>query len=212
MSMLLFKLGIGSSRRLMTETFYSSTNWVAPATTNRLETISGQGAPGAAASSYLVQVQACSIAYANANGDTVSGGNFRWESANSVANTALSTINGGGSGTIQLWIVAQYNNGYSAQQQNAGYSGAIPGSAYISTTGSWTSSGNIASNGDAFVNYSVAIPATTGASASGFGYTFPGGFGGPATVGGGSNVPLTPMTSNGITVPAGGSITISYYM
>ena len=53
---------------------------------------------------------------------------------------------------------------------------------------------------------------TTGASATGFGRTFPGGLGGAAPPTAYSNVPVTPGTSYSITVPSGGSITITYYI
>lgn len=53
--------------------------------------------------------------------------------------------------------------------------------------------------------------ATTGASASAFGKTFPGGVGGPATTVTYNNVPVTRGATYNIVVPAGGSITITYY-
>lgn len=60
-----------------------------------------------------------------------------------------------------------------------------------------------------FTNRQVATPPTTGASTTGFGKTFPGGTGGPATLTAYTNVPVA--ASNDIVVPAGGSLTISYY-
>lgn len=53
--------------------------------------------------------------------------------------------------------------------------------------------------------------ATTGASATGFGKTFPGGTGGPAGMTSFSNTPLSQGAGYSIVVPAGGSITITYY-
>ena len=55
------------------------------------------------------------------------------------------------------------------------------------------------------------IPATTGASATGFGKTFPGGVGGPASAVTYSDVAVNPGQSYNIVVPPSGSITISYY-
>lgn len=52
--------------------------------------------------------------------------------------------------------------------------------------------------------------ATTGASATGFNKTFPGGFGGPAGLTTHLNVPVTPGEPYEIKVPTGGSITITY--
>jgi hypothetical protein len=53
-------------------------------------------------------------------------------------------------------------------------------------------------------------PATTGASATGFGKVFPGGAGGPASDVAFTNVPVTAMASYSVVVPTGGSITITY--
>jgi hypothetical protein len=53
-------------------------------------------------------------------------------------------------------------------------------------------------------------PATTGANATGFGKVFPGGVGGPAADVTFSNVPVTAIASYPVTVPLGGSITITY--
>lgn len=52
--------------------------------------------------------------------------------------------------------------------------------------------------------------ATTGASASGFGKVFPGGTGGTAPTTSFTNVTVTGGASYSITVPSGGSITITY--
>lgn len=54
--------------------------------------------------------------------------------------------------------------------------------------------------------------ATTGASATGFGKTFPGGVGGPATITKFDNVAIIGgQASAPLSIPAGASITISYY-
>lgn len=54
-------------------------------------------------------------------------------------------------------------------------------------------------------------PATTGASSTGFGLTFPGGAGGPATITNFANVAVTGGQSYSLSIPSGGSITITYY-
>jgi hypothetical protein len=62
------------------------------------------------------------------------------------------------------------------------------------------------------LSYTSTNPATTGASATGFGKTFPGGVGGPATVTKFDNVAITGgQPSAPLNIPAGASITISYY-
>jgi len=54
-------------------------------------------------------------------------------------------------------------------------------------------------------------PATTGASATGFGKTFPGGIGQAATQVSYSNVAVTGGQNYTLAIPAGGSITLTYY-
>lgn len=55
------------------------------------------------------------------------------------------------------------------------------------------------------------VSPTTGASAFGFGKTFPGGTGGAASVTSFTNVAVTENTAYTLTVPSGGSITFTYY-
>jgi hypothetical protein len=62
-----------------------------------------------------------------------------------------------------------------------------------------------------FTQHSTSNPPTTGASTTGFGKTFPGGTGGAATPVTYNNVAVTPGASYKLVVPAGGSITITYY-
>lgn len=55
------------------------------------------------------------------------------------------------------------------------------------------------------------VEATTGASTTGFGKTFPGGTGGAATPVTYNSVAVTPGASYPLVIPSGGSITITYY-
>lgn len=59
--------------------------------------------------------------------------------------------------------------------------------------------------------YNDSLPGSTGANSSAFGYTFPGGVGGPASTLTYGNITVTPGASYSIIVPAGGSVTITYY-
>lgn len=54
------------------------------------------------------------------------------------------------------------------------------------------------------------VPGTTGASATGFGKVFPGGYGGAASDTQFPSVTVTALASYPVVVPSGGSITISY--
>jgi hypothetical protein len=62
-----------------------------------------------------------------------------------------------------------------------------------------------------YTDYVGGSDATTGASMTAFGQTFPGGSGGPATATTLSNVIVTPGATYSIVVPDGGSLTITYY-
>lgn len=57
----------------------------------------------------------------------------------------------------------------------------------------------------------VYTPATTGPASTGFGKTFPGGVGVPASTTSFTNVAVTGGSSYPLVVPSGGSITITYY-
>lgn len=62
-----------------------------------------------------------------------------------------------------------------------------------------------------YFNLSETNEPTTGTAATGFGKTFPGGYAGPAPTSTYNNVVVTPGASYNIVVPAGGSVTITYY-
>lgn len=75
-------------------------------------------------------------------------------------------------------------------------------------------------NGDQFYNCYTRVfatgthtyPPSNGLSTTGFGQTFPGGTGGPASSVTMLNVPVTGGASYSLVIPGGGSITISYYL
>lgn len=74
-----------------------------------------------------------------------------------------------------------------------------------STGGSWTDFNWT------FLEQSHTGTPSTGPSTTAFGQTFPGGTGGPATITTITNVAITPGASYNISVPPGGSLTITYF-
>lgn len=62
-----------------------------------------------------------------------------------------------------------------------------------------------------YEGFDESTPATTGSKTLGFGKTFPGGVGGPAVPANYTNISVTPGMPYPLTIPTGGSITISYY-
>ena len=166
-------LAVFRSRVTVTETFTANATWTAPVTTSRIDTLTGNGAAGAPASSepvfywYDTYVQQTSY---NLDGSIAS--QTPWQFTGTTGGEAPSDYcNNSYSGATLV---------HSTCYQFTGY-----------TTGGVT-------------------PATTGASATGFGKTFVGGTGGAATPVTHNNVAVTPGATYSLAVPAGGSITITY--
>jgi hypothetical protein len=209
----------GRRRQLVTlPPFTSNATWTAPITTNRIEKASGKGAAGTPSST--------AVRDASAQGDSVQGyssgsgsqsGSFAWNDFQSDISSALNTVNAGGSGNGYVVTYSGYpnSNTYNISLYQYSFTGAIPGSAYVFTSPGWKSSGDVLPGDYGYfaIGYSQSytIPATTGASATAFGQTFPGGAGGPATITEFTNVAITPGATYNIVVPAGGSVTISYF-
>lgn len=81
---------------------------------------------------------------------------------------------------------------------------------YVTSTGNFT----YANAGTDYVRVSIQVNTggTSGAAATAFGYTFPGGVNGPATNTTVSNITVTPGGSYPITIPVGGGlIIVTYY-
>lgn len=62
-----------------------------------------------------------------------------------------------------------------------------------------------------FETFDESTPARTGANTTGFGKTFPGGVGVPATPATYNDVPVVQNSSYALNIPPGGSITITYF-
>lgn len=175
-----------AERKLVSQTFTANTTWTAPATSN-LETLVGNGAAGKPGEPGYTDP------------DTTQ---YRLE---------------------------RYRQQYTSDGAGGYYQDGGPS---LYTTGNWVSSPPDQPDdycdppgGASYYCYSYVIgtrtvagathppvPATTGASATGFGKTFPGGTGGAATPVPYNNVAVTPGASYPLVVPSGGSITITYYV
>lgn len=203
---------------LKSKTFSANESWTVPAGVTNLVAMSGKGASGTPQSSgtRTASSQTDSIT-GHTSGSGPTSGSLSWGDFQADVSNGFSAVNGGGSGSYYGVIYHGYpgTNTYDITLQQGVYSNAIAGTATVIKSAGWKNSGPVLGTdyGFAVINYtqSYTIAATTGASATGFGKTFPGGVGGAATVTNFSNVPVTPLSSYNVVVPAGGSITITYY-
>jgi hypothetical protein len=221
--------GVGQ-RRLVTQTFTSSTTWVAPGVTTNLETLSGYG--GVAASDMPSSGE---VGYAQAAGPSAdpqpTPPYALWQTLDAAADNIVSIIAGNvGTNLISLpspQYFVDSSDRYSVitYPQNTWVIGS---SSTKIQRRSHPSTGNVlasqlASGGNFgwFVTASFISLGYAGQPSTAFGRTFPGGtLAGtepyrtavPAVTTTYTNVAVTPGTSYAI-VPdaAGGSITISYY-
>jgi hypothetical protein len=213
---------ITGQRKLVTQTFTSNTTFTVPFGVSNLETVSGYGAAGSP-SSYNGDVSRSAIVtyvHGIASATVYStAGDISWNSVQGEAvgaGAAISSTPSGGTYGGSDYVYNPTTHSYSYSLTFVSWSNAIPGSASVSNSAGWKSSGAIVDGdyGTSSVNwleYGTTTPATTGASATGFGKTFPGGTGGPATTTSFANVAVTGGSNYSIVVPAGGSLTISYY-
>lgn len=203
---------ISGKRRVVSETFTTSQTWVCPLGVSRLNTLTGKGQDGSGittpnATTFLVNVNY------QASGTGVDG-SATWANFDASVNGWVSTLNSTGSVSYNRTVVSAYPDGTVTfnSQATQSISGAVPGTAVKITYGAWAASGAITATGDAAVNYNFYLAAAPGSDTTGFGYTF---------AGGAADTPATPVTHNNVAVvsgasyslvvPAGGSITISYF-
>lgn len=205
--------------------FTSTQNFIVPAGVTVLESIVGKGADGMPA--YNDPDISRVISVARVVGEFEGKGSAatlsNWDRFTLHANGIAQRINAGGSGSdtqgyLSYVQFAQSPTGgppsANLTSSSVSWTNAVAGTASASFI-SWGHSGAImdGDNGEARVAYKergAYHPATTGLPASAFGKTFPGGTGGTATTTSYTNVPVSAGQTYQITVPTGGSVTITY--
>ena len=200
--------------KLVTETFTTSTTWTAPLTTAVIGTLTGEGADGTPATVQSAAMVSCNVTYYTSGSGTPGSGPVQWTQAQSGADTVRNTLNAGGAAvTFNTYQIDAYPDGTNYLTEYAQYvEDVVAGSAYDTYSGGWQSSGPIAASGWSTVHYDYVQPAFDGANTTGFGKTFAGGVsGGAATPVTYNNVAVTPGAAYTLVIPAGGSITITYY-
>lgn len=182
--MLLMTGGGSATRSLKTQTFTSNATWVAPATTSRLETASGNGAAGTPSEGGTSDQHGWAIVYIDTYHRRDTG------EADQVSEQGPNVLDG-----------SPMPSDYCDPQQfytmadSSVYSDATRCYLHINVT----------------VPGTPGTPPTTGANTTGFGEFFPGGTGGAASTVSFTAVPVTPNTGYPIVVPSGGRLTITWY-
>lgn len=207
---------------LKTTVFTSSTTWVAPAVTNNLITLVGQGGDGVAGywstlnnvGAIVQAITDCSFSVYGASLDY----SVPYGQAQSIQTTASgwTTSPSGQSVSFTRAYVYYWCPGTSNWRVSAlSFSGTVRRIGTVGLSGSMPSSGTAptppATQQNALcTNIERYNDPTTGSSTTAFGYTFPGGTGGAASPVTYNNVAVTPGASYSIVVPAGGSVSITY--
>lgn len=217
----------GIKLNVVSQTFTSSTTWVAPATVTNLLAVIGKGQDGVGDYQGNATFSQTSIT----NSATGSGANslpISGAAAGNLATASTTIFNAGGyvrNTTIQTREFTFFpTNTYNSQNfYPAGTSGFYP---YFFVAGTWSAQGgpysgnlNYGSTGYYYSSGDIIYPGYGGASTTGFGFTFSGGgisgtypdqVGEGATPASYTNVAVTPGASYSLSIPDGGYITIQY--
>lgn len=205
----------GRSRVLKTAgPFTANTIWTAPVTTTALVSLIGRGSNG---TGYYYEPGSFTVA-SSSNKASQSGGSTvsRADAVNAGLAEAVAKFGGSSSERLLTYTRTTYTVGpdnlvlSSTSLGVANCSGA-PAYDYSGTSGNITYSPS--NQMYVRVNIDVRKGGSSGSATTGFGYTFAGGTASAPTAVAvtHSNVPVTPGASYSLVIPAGGSITITYY-
>lgn len=207
----------GGGSTPVTVTFTSNTDWVAPSTT--LLTVTGHGASGAPAGGTTSHSVPVSSLVFNGNSH-VAGAltphTYSRASLQDVATAAVAAFNVGGSVTFRSVGITCFSDnwqGVSDVGTNIRNNVVANSSGIITNTLNGTGAIDYilqGGNETIEVGYDQVSVMTTGADATGFSKTFPGGVGGAASSVTFNNVGVIANTHYSIVVPSGGQIQITY--
>lgn len=202
------------SRNLRQFTYTTNSTFVVPAHVNQIASVVGKGADG---TPYTWVTQTITLAQSTAS--AVGGGTVvvaRSDLYNyGMSQAALFAYFGG----PDIRDVTYSSRNYVTNPSNfTAISTASPITVTVKSSGTTsyvTAGGDLtyANAGTDYVRISILVDTggTTGANATAFGQTFPGGFEAPATETTFTNLAVTPGGSYPITVPVGGGIVTVYY-
>lgn len=217
-----------SAGKLITQTFTSDTTWVAPTITNNLISAVGQGAAGTAGywstlnsiGAYVYPFTTCeavpvygpsldySVPYGQAQGIQTYASGWTTSSTGQFV-SFIRTYIYYWCGTASEWRLQSITFSGTVRRIGTVNLVGFPGYSIMPSSGSAPTPPSTPQA--AFcTNLEYYTAPGTGASTTAFGYTFPGGTGGPASPTTYNNIPVTPGASYPIVVPSGGSLTITY--
>lgn len=212
----------GAGRRAITQTFTANTTWVAPPNVADLLVLTGKGQDGTAGFwSTLNSVGAVIASSANCT-FPVYGASLDYSVPYGQAQGIQTTVSGWTTDPagqfvsftrvyIYYWCPATSN----WRSESIAFAGTVRRIGTVNLVGGMPTSGTVPTppSGDLALcdNLEFFTDPTTGASTTGFGFTFAGGVGGPATPVTYNNVSVTPGVSYNLVIPSGGSIVIQYY-
>lgn len=212
-----------STIRRITQTFTSNTTWVAPANVSNLLVLTGEGQDGTAAYWSALNNVGAAVNALTACGNPSYGPSLDYSvpygQAQSIQTTASGwTTSSSGQFVSFTRVYVYYWCPSASEWQVSGitFTGTVRRTGTVSLVGNMPSSGTVPTppatqQTATCTNLEVYNDATNGAPTTGFGYTFAGGSGGPATPVTYNNVPITPGATYNLVIPAGGSISIEYY-
>lgn len=216
-----FARAAGGGGTLQTVTFTSSGTWTAPAGVSNVSTIYGYGAAGTPASAGWAYASSGYFAYSlQSTANAGSPDNTpSYADLTGYADASLANVNSSTADRIITYFPVLYYYNPNTDGTTIYYDSPKSkrvrglGSAIGGNWGNY-SSALVKGTGSAWyfaIEQYFEEPATTGASATGLGLTFPGGDGGAPGTTTYTNVAVTPSTGYAISVPSGGSVTIQYY-
>jgi hypothetical protein len=208
--------------------YYSSTTWTAPAGVSNILTLVGAGSGGSSDSWSENTISYAQVFRFN-QGSWGSGVAPSWNTLYNLNTSDLAIANAGGTGirTVNTNSLSYFSYPDNTWQTigPSSYTYIIRGTATTFTSGYTQTSGTIVHNtlndnwNGFYVKAEMLYSGGPGSATTAFGYTFPGGGYGGST-GSGVGYPATPITYNNIAVapgtgyslsiPSGGSVSISY--
>lgn len=217
----------GIKLNVVSQTFTSSTTWVAPATVTNLLAVIGKGQDGVG--DYQGTITTAEVTVVNsASGSGTSSLPIPAAAGFNTSKICANVYNAGAYQQAVHSMNRQFtfyaNNTFSwSDSFPYGGSGLFP---YYLVAGTWSYSGSPLSGNLTYpgsfgyaASGGVIYPGSAGATTSGFGFGFPGGglsgtypnaTGDAATPASYTNVAVTPGASYSLSIPAGGYITIQY--
>lgn len=212
----------GVGQRVITQTFTSNTTWVAPPNVANLLVLTGKGQDGTPGSWSTLNNVGASVSPISNCTEPVYGASLDYSVPYGQAQSIQSIVSGWTTDPagqfvsfirlyVYYWCAATSN----WRATTILFEGTVRRIGTVNLVGGMPTSGTVSTppSGDTALcdNLEFSIGSTTGASTTGFGFTFAGGVGGPATPVTYNNVSVTPGVSYNLVIPSGGSIVIQYY-